>query len=95
MVLQDAVERRVYTSTKDKVTYYSDIPLGVYVIRGDSIVLLGNVSDDNTNNQSSNNRTFPLKEVPLEELEVKVEEEKKEGTGEEPLKWDFDTDLIA
>jgi len=92
MILQDAVERRFYTQrSKDKTstTFYSDIPLGVYVIRGDSMVILGSVSDHNVGQQ-----------VPLEELEKMQKQDTPtvDSTGATtggPLTWDFDTDLIA
>lgn len=90
MILQDAVERRCYTSTKDKVTYYHDIPLGVYVIRGDSMVLLGNISEHPAM------MMYPMKHVTLDELEEQEMADKKESkTTDGQLTWDFDTDLIA
>ena len=95
MILQDAVERRFYTQrSKDgdksrSTTFYSDIPLGVYVIRGDSMVILGSVSDHNVGQQ-----------VPLEELEKMQKQDtptvdSSGATTGGPLTWDFDTDLIA
>ena len=71
-----------------KTTYYCDIPLGVYVIRGDSVVLLGNMDDQKVAN---------LKEISLDELQQK-EEEAADAAPESqsgPLTWDFDADLIA
>jgi hypothetical protein len=63
---------------------YTDIPLGVYVVRGDSMVLSGALnpaySDDNG-----------MKQVSLEEFEALKE---KDDT-KERSEWDFDTDLIA
>ena len=77
MILEDSSERRM--CCVDGVSYYSDVPLGLYVVRGDSIVLMGELMQDDS-------RT---KRVTLEELE----EHKK--TAEEALEWDFDTDLVA
>lgn len=95
MILNEAVERRCYTSTKEKTTYYSDIPLGVYVIRGDSMVLLGNIADDTgTNNNNNSSMMYPMKELSLDELDEKMAQKQREGE-EPPLTWDFDTDLIA
>ena len=46
VVLEDAVERRVVIPAKEGVNaVYGDAPLGLYVVRGDSIVLLGEVDD--------------------------------------------------
>ena len=90
MIVQDAVERRFHSPPKDpsKTTYFCDIPLGVYVIRGDSVVLLGNMDDQKVAN---------LKEISLDELQQK-EEEAANAAPEaqvDPLTWDFDADLIA
>jgi small nuclear ribonucleoprotein (snRNP)-like protein len=105
MILQDAVERRFVHSSSNSnnnntasgVTYYADIPLGVYVIRGDSVVLLGTIHDDMPNDPTR------MKSVTLEELgelqqspaasDTKVEAASNPDQG--PLTWDFDTDLIA
>ena len=46
VVLEDAVERRVVIPAKEGVNaVYGDAPLGLYVVRGDSIVLLGEVDE--------------------------------------------------
>ena len=46
VVLEDAVERRVVIPAKEGVNaVYGDAPLGLYDVRGDSIVLLGEVDD--------------------------------------------------
>ena len=46
VVLEDAVERRVVIPAKEGVNaVYGDAPLGLYVVRSDSIVLLGEVDD--------------------------------------------------
>ena len=98
MILQEAVERRFHSQqnkSKDnelKVTYYCDVPLGVYVIRGDSMVLLGSIPPEGNN-------PVPMQSVSLQELEA-MEEEEAKGISENtenagPLTWDFDTDLIA
>ncbi|CAB9502461.1 U6 snRNA-associated Sm-like protein LSm1 [Seminavis robusta] len=98
MVLKDAVERRFHTpaDNKEGLTFYSDIPLGVYVIRGDSVVILGTIHDMPINNHT-------MKQVTLEELgEMQAKDNNnnsnnnnnnEESTG--PLTWDFDADLIA
>lgn len=80
MVLEDANERRM--CFQEGICYYSDVSLGLFVVRGDSMVLLGQVSDFMLENK--------MKEVALEELMSKITES---GTG--VLNWDFDADLEA
>lgn len=80
MILQDTMERRILSS--GGVCYYHDIPLGVYIVRGDSMVLMGQLNPMK--------EQMIMREVGLEELE---EMEKKES--QEPLNWDFDADLVA
>jgi hypothetical protein len=82
MVLEDASERKMHRHS-DGVTYYADMALGVYVVRGDSMVLLGQVSSDD--------RMQLVEMVKLEEMM----EESKTATGAEALEWDFDKDLLA
>ena len=47
MVLEQTSERRVLHIKKgsDTICYYTDIQLGLYLVRGDSMVLLGEVQD--------------------------------------------------
>lgn len=87
LVLQDALERRMVldkSNGDNHVTCYTDIPLGVYVVRGDSMVLSGALNP-------AMNQHPSMKEVSLQEFEALVEKEENE----EPQEWDFDTDLIA
>ena len=112
MILQDAVERRFLpasssenqdvavaagNSNNKNITYYSDIPLGIYVIRGDSVVLLGSIHDMAV---PSNMKAVTLEE--LGELQAKQQQDKavaasniNKDAENGPLAWDFDTDLIA
>lgn len=52
MVLEDTFERKILYTNKTKlgesipVAYYTDMKLGLYLVRGDSMVLLGEVNDD-------------------------------------------------
>lgn len=78
MVLEEASERKMHRDEKG-VTYFADIPLGVYIVRGDSMVMLGQISSDQG-----------MKQVEVDELE---ELKKKSESG--PLEWDFDKDLLA
>lgn len=81
MIFEDAAERRIVTS--QGVCYYHDVPLGVYIVRGDSMVLMGELNEIR--------EQMVMREVSLEELEKL---ERKEA-GEDPLEWDFDHDLIV
>lgn len=80
LVLKDSFERRIVVH--DGVASYHDIPLGIYVIRGDTVVLMGRAPEDDDQLQQ-------MKSVSLEEL---GELEEKAG---DQLEWDFDTDLTA
>jgi hypothetical protein len=84
MILQDTMERRIFPSSG--VCYYHDVPLGVYIVRGDSMVLMGQL------NQMQ--EQMVMREVGLEELE-EMEKKASSSSSQEPLNWDFDTDLIA
>lgn len=50
MVMEETSERRVLHVKKDGniICYYTDIELGLYLIRGDSMVLMGEVSESPT-----------------------------------------------
>ena len=63
----------------DGVTCYADVPLGVYIVRGDSMVLMGQISSDDA-----------MKRVELDEYEEIVKKSPSEA-----LEWDFDKDLLA
>lgn len=78
MVLDEVTERKFHRS-KEGVTYFADISLGVYIARGDSMVLLGQVGSDDG-----------MKKIELKELEDMIAK-----TKEEALEWDFDKDLLA
>jgi len=75
------------------ICYQTDIELGLFVIRGDNVVLLGEVEDDEEENGGL------IQFVTLEEFEQLEEEEarRKEESegGEEAINWDFDMDLVA
>ena len=78
MVLEDASERKVHREKSGEI-FFADVPLGVYVVRGDSMVLLGQVAPDDG-----------MKQVEPNELQEMIEKSKDEG-----LSWDFDNDLLA
>ncbi|KAG7351028.1 LSM domain containing protein [Nitzschia inconspicua] len=79
MILDEVSERKFHRSN-DGVTYFADIPLGVYIARGDSMVLLGQVGSDDEG----------MKQIEMKELEDMIEKAKQEQ-----LEWDFDKDLLA
>jgi U6 snRNA-associated Sm-like protein LSm1 len=94
LVLENTVERRHLvvkggqsgsssSSSLDAPTavYYSDIPLGLYVVRGESIVVMGR-----TNPAAVVGTSVDLKE--LEDL-------RQEQTADGGLDWDVDADLVA
>ena len=107
MVLDGASERRFHSSDKTgeeekTVTYYADVPLGMYIVRGDSIVLLGQVgSEEEEEAQSGLTASIvTMKKLDIEELEelVASSEEPQDNGGDEEsksLEWDFDKDLLA
>lgn len=78
MILEDASERKFHRDTNG-ATYFADIPLGVYIVRGDSMVMLGQISVDQG-----------MTQVELEELEEMMKTDSRDG-----LEWDFDKDLLA
>jgi hypothetical protein len=78
MVLEETSERKVHRH-RDGTIYYSDLPMGVYVVRGDSLVLLGQVGPDEG-----------MRKVEPEELEEMVAAAQNEN-----LVWEFDSDLMA
>lgn len=93
MILQNTLQRQYITV--EFTTYYSDIPLGIYIVRGDSVVLMGQVSSQPNS---------MMKEVSREEfLLLKEKSEERDSGEEEPAtknaagetQWDFDHDLVA
>ena len=55
MVLEETSERRVLHTKKDGevVCFYTDILLGLYLVRGDSMVLLGEVDNNNEDDEGN------------------------------------------
>lgn len=65
-----------------KRNYYADLPLdGLYIARGESLVLVGEVHDESNN--------VLMQSVTLEELG------NLSSNALPSLEWDFDTDLTA
>jgi len=71
LVLEDTYERHI-AGTK-----YADIYLGLYIVRGDSLVMLGEVADDNTNSN--------MTEVEMSE----IQELREKMPASEKVQWDF------
>lgn len=108
MVLQETSERRILVVSKEKsesnsgednnispttICYQTDIQLGLFIVRGDNVVLFGEVNDDDESNQGQ------IRFVSLEEFELLQDGEAKRkeerGGGDEAINWDFDMDLVA
>jgi len=104
LVLQETSERRILVVPKENsesnasddnntICYQTDIQLGLFIVRGDNVVLLGEVDDDEELNDGQ------IRFVSLEEFEQLEDEEAKRkegcGGGDEAINWDFDMDLVA
>jgi len=83
MVLEDTSERRIIKSKK----VYADIPLGLYIIRGDTVILMGEIGVQE--GPGGLTKINSLEEFAKVELTVDEDAEKKLHT-----EWDFDQDLI-
>ena len=65
-----------------KRNFYADLPLeGLYIARGESLVLVGEVNDESNN--------VLMRPVTMEEFG------NLSSDALPPLEWDFDTDLTA
>ena len=79
-MLEGAVERHVVGSQ------YGDVPLGLYILRGENIVLLGEIDD-------AKEQAMGLEKVSVEEiLKARVAQKKADAAaGKKPEKlWNFD-----
>lgn len=81
MILEDTSERKMCSVNGQD--YHADTPLGLYVVKGDSLVLMGEIDDG---------ISMTSKEVSIEELEERREQAEQEQLD---LEWDFDQDLIS
>lgn len=108
MVCENTSERRILHAKKGDATicFYTDIELGLYLIRGDSMVLLGEVntvtdhgSDDrnvvniNPPELDDNNVKEYMKKLTIEEFE-ELEEKLQTHEMVDELVWEFDMDLV-
>ena len=88
----DGQAQQSQPKSANTICYQTDIELGLFVVRGDNVVLLGEVGEEEDNEQ--------IRFVSLEEFEQLEDEEyrrkeEKDGEEEEPINWDFDQDLVA
>jgi hypothetical protein len=104
MVLEDTSERRILVVKKavgdeeeSTICYQTDIQLGLYVLRGDVVVLMGEVDPEEDELEVSNDGK--IHNINFEEFEQLEEEEakrrKESGNVVEEIEWDFDMDLVA
>ena len=83
VVLEDTYERRVVIPDDEALpAVYGDVPLGLYVIRGDSVVLLGEISDEREQSDA-HPRPTPIEDV------VALEQS---GEGQTAVVWDIQED---
>ncbi|KAK9765720.1 putative Sm-like protein LSm1, variant 2 [Basidiobolus ranarum] len=73
LVLQDTVER-IYVGD-----CYGDIPRGIFIIRGENVVLLGEVDLEKEDD-------IPLRQLPIEEILVAQKREMEERQKREKLR---------
>lgn len=97
------------TNLTTTTCYYTDIQLGLYLIRGDAIVLMGEVEEENSGeNQNIRNKKKNMIPLSLQDFEIlhekneQVEEEEQQQEAKvedekviDNLIWDFDTDLVV
>ena len=81
VVLEDTYERRVVIpDDESQPAVYGDVPLGLYVIRGDSVVLLGEVAEE-LEASEDHPRQLPIEDV------VALEQS---GAGTTAVVWDIE-----
>lgn len=111
MVMEDVCERRILqTKGADGklCAYYADVRLGLYMVRGDSMVLLGEVDEEVDSDEEEgaadadakkNDGNALMKKVTLEEFErLSKAKKEREEAGEEKIEelcWEFDMDLVV
>jgi len=98
-MLEDTQERRILKLSSHK-TVFVDIPLGLFLLRGDSIVLLGEIDSGRTTETEEEEveggvtggpKMERVSKEEFERLRLETEEEYEKGL----LTWDFDTDLVV
>ena len=106
-MLDNASERRFHSNEQkdgetNKINYYADVQLGMYIVRGDSIVLLGQVGSEEEeesnpvpNMKKLDNEAFDQLVEDNQEAQDNNAEEESVTAGTKSLEWDFDKDLLA
>jgi small nuclear ribonucleoprotein (snRNP)-like protein len=69
--------------------YYCDIPMGIFLVRGDSMVLVGAVNDDENYDDTAADRRL------LRPVSTLAELARLQEMAEPAIEWDFDGDLAA
>ncbi|ODQ50748.1 hypothetical protein SAICODRAFT_61144, partial [Saitoella complicata NRRL Y-17804] len=75
----DQYANLVLTDTTERIHYadvYGDIPRGVFIVRGENVVLLGEIDLDKED-------TVPLREVPVEQVFALQQQEKEARVAKE------------
>jgi hypothetical protein len=89
--------------------FYHDIPLGVFIVRGDSVVLMGQVGDDDDDDMMTGGAPYMMMmmgggggyshhggKMHMKRVDFEeLEQLQKRGDLQKPLEWDFDADLVA
>ena len=94
----DDSKSKTQESSSKLICYFADIPLGLYVVRGDSIVLTGQlkVTTDGQPPLPPGATAVAAAPVPMKQVSLKELEDLTPAPGAATaLEWDFDTDLIA
>ena len=102
MVMEETSERQILHVKKDgnTICYYTDIELGLYLIRGDSMVLMGevpesqNTTGDMDQDEEVNDNLKCMKQLTMEEFE-EMKEKVQDNEVLDELIWEFDTDLVV
>lgn len=102
MVMEETSERQILHVKKDgnTICYYTDIELGLYLIRGDSMVLMGEVPEshstttDMDQDEKVNDIMNCMKQLTMEEFE-EMKEKVQDNEVLDELIWEFDTDLVV
>ncbi len=84
MVVEGAVERRFCWSKG----VFADVPMGTYIVRGDNVVLLGEVIQ-----HEPTEGLKQVSEVKLEEAMNALNDSERENEEKVKASWDFDLDL--
>ncbi len=70
---------------------YAEIPLGIYVVRGDNVVLLGELDEEEGNN-NNNIKLYKVEPDELAQIAQDVEESSNNNNNDKQLQiqWDYE-----